>query len=544
MPSTRRDPNWPLPPSPTDPAYVELLAEIEEGEESRAEELFRQACLNDFWFFCRHCLTLGDVLCEDPYSPHFGKPWLDHPWLFDRCRELQADPDGFLDLWPRYFFKTALVTQSLTLWDFCASPDLRAAIITYKLDTTGEGFLGQIKRECEINEKLKGHFRDVFFENPLSESPTWTSNALTFRRAKNPKEPSLMVFGLTNNMPTSFHFDILVWDDIVTERSITSRDTIESTNQAWRNAAGLEADNTRDRMVGTHWAPNDTYQFILDLGAVKLRHRDVYDEKGEVVLRSPEWLDRIKLKMGPFNFAAQMRNQPVLGSAQSFDLSWLRYYDEDPEEIAKRLNTYILVDTARVTKDSSDYSVLAVVGLGAGHPVGNFFLLDLVRDRLSLVKTTDILFELVERWKPLCVYVEQFAAQRDVEHIRHEQVQRGYSFRVQEVSERIRKEERIRRLQHIFAAGRFYAPKEPIWGYCDGRRVDMVHLLKMDELNDWTPEGGSRHDDMLDALAWIASPVLSKKLKFPESHKPPPPPDVYRDARRRAVTEGASQWVL
>ena len=536
----RRDPSWPLPPSPDDPAYRDLLKEIEGSEIKVGTSLFQQACINDFWFFCRHCLTLGEVPCEDVYLPkYYGKPWLDHPWLFARCREIQASPNGHLDLWPRFHFKTALLTQSLLLWEFLTDPDLRHAIITYKLDTTGESFLGQIKRECEQNEKLKGNFPETFYRDPQRESPTWTSSALAFRRTRNPKEPSVMVFGLMNNMPTSMHFDRRTWDDIVIDKNSKTQEMIETTNEAWRNASGLAADFTLDRMNGTRWATNDTYSYVLKLGAFKLRHHDVYDDDGKPVLRSVEWLegdgkDLIgqRKQMGPVAFAAQIRNNPRIASEQGFDPSWLHYYDlEKAEDIAARSNIYIFVDTARVNKKHSDFTTMAVIALGRGVPFGNYYLLDLIRDRLSLIRTTSILFDLVEQYRPLWVFYEQFGAARDTEHIKYVMAERGTSFRIREIHEQMPKEERIVRLQGLFEAGRFFLPPK-LFRESQGKKIDIIQEFRQAEYLNWTPIGGSEHDDMLDVLAWVKSPAAAKVLKFPDGAKP----------LRAVGSDGGSVW--
>lgn len=555
---SRRDPSWWLPDRPDHPAYLELLAEIEGADAELGAQLFRESCLNDFWFFARHCLSLGTLICRDPANPHHGKRWLDHPWLFDRCREIQAEPDGNLDLWGRYHFKTALVTQSQSLWDLADNPELRILIVTYKLDTTGVGFLVIPQRECENNEKLKAHFPDVFWRDPREAAAAgaeWNSTAMTLRRRSNAREPSLMVCGLIANLPTSYHFDIVVWDDIVIEKNGFAKELIESTNESWRKATGLDSEHTRHRMTGTHWGPNDTYRFILDLGAIKLRHRDVYLEDGTTpALHSAAFLEGFKLKQGSYHFAAQMRNDPLSENAQTFHLSWAddHRYEPAPIELKPTLNRYIFIDSATTKKKDagrkkgSDYTVIVVVGVARGVPLPHFFVLDMIRDRLSLTQTTEALFALVEQWEPLWTFQEELGAQRDVEHYKHVMLEGGTQFRIRGFYEQVPKEDRIRRLQPVFEAGRYHLPKE-LPRTCDGRRVDMVRVLLDEEYKHWTPEGGSRHDDMLDALAWPLSPVLKRYIRAPAKAQQVAEAklDVYQRAQRERRSGGmVTGWAM
>jgi phage terminase large subunit-like protein len=514
---SKRDPSWPLPDRPDHPAYVALLAEIEGADAEAGAQLFREACINDFWFFCRHCLTVGEVLCDDPWSEHHGQRWLDHPWLFARCREIQAEPDGHLDLWPRYHFKTALITQSLTLWDLIDNPELRIALLTYKLDTVGEGFMALIRRELEVNELLLAHFPDVFYANPTQESPQWTSSKIVIRRKGNPKEPSVQVVGMMEALPTSYHYDILVYDDIVVEKGVATKEMIEGTTQAYRDSCGLGADRPRRRGVGTHWRSNDTWSHILETGALKLRLRDLYlDDDTTPALRSKEWIEDWRLNMGSYNYWAQLRNQPKEASGQGFELSWLHesYFEETPKKIAKSCNVYLFIDSASRKKKGSDYTAIAVVGVMRGNPKPHYHLLHLVRDRLGLVETTNLLFELVEEWNPLWCFAEHFGAQRDVEHYRAEMDARGFRFRIKDISEQVPKEDRIQRLQPLFEAGRFHLPQQML-GRSEGRPVDLVKMFIEEEYRHWTPAGGARHDDMLDVLAWCVSPVVARYVRAP-----------------------------
>jgi phage terminase large subunit-like protein len=544
-PPKRRDPNFPLPSSPHDAIYREIAEQMRLGD----LRLARVFALNDFWFFMRHVLTVGKLICKDRHSDHFGKPWYDHPSLFERAREFQADPYGYLDLEPRYHFKTSEKTQSHALWEFADDVDLRQMLITRKLSRMASPIFSQPKREMENNPLLHALFPDVFWRNPQQEAPLWRDDALTLRVTGNPNEPSLSIAGLTTGA-TSAHVDVRRWDDIVTEESVSSKEEIERTTAAWQNFAGTVSDETFDIYTGTHWAVNDTYRTILDMGVVKLRRRDVYKADGETpALRSREWCEKVRISMGPYRWACQMRNSPVAAGNQSFDVAWMRYDELDPEERAKKCRVYIFAETA-TAKKGSDYTVIWVIGLGRGVPFGTYYVLDAYRDRSGLITFGEELFKRVEKWRPEYVFVEQVGAMRDVDYMRHLMQQKGTSFRIIEIDEKTKKEDNILRLVPLFEAGRVVMPRSII-GRTEGRPVNLIESFRNDEYVEWTPSSGSTHDDMLDLLSKIAAPKIRPYLRFPdrvgvrnEAGEERRGPSLYKRAKRRRVSSGSTGWSM
>ncbi len=507
----------PLPDSPSDPLWTEVLREIANADDGGMAD-FRFFCTQSFWFFNRFCLSFGQLLCGEPDNPHFGKPWPDHPWIFARCMELQRDPDNQFHKWPRNSFKSALITQNLTMWEWIRDvrpPEegtaLRTLILTYKRDRTGEAFLSMVKREVETNTLMQLHWPDLFYADP-KQSGEWGAGGLRIKQRGNPREATLSVSGL-DSMPTSQHFDRIVYDDPVVRETVRTPEQIQSTVEAMRQSVFLRADDTRVRYVGTRWKIGDPWEWWTRQGLFTVNHHSCYDKNGEPTLRSRRHLEDFKRAAGKYEFAAQMLGDPIADDAKRFEMSWLRYYEREPDEERIGKNVYFFIDPARSQKKGSDYTVIWIIGLGADR---NYYCLDLYRERLAVPDFLELLFDLVTIWKPIKVFEEVFGAQRDVEHIRERQKNLGFRFDIDIVPEvRSPKEERIEALMAPMADGRFWFPRGGFGHTAKGDHRDLMAVFKEDEYEFWTPAGSTMHDDMLDCLAFILLEKMRSQLRWP-----------------------------
>ena len=216
--------------------------------------------------------------------------------------------------------------------------------------------------------------------------------------------------------------------------------------------------------------------------------------------------------MGPYTYAAQILLNPKADAQQGFKREWLRHYSTiDP----RKMNAYICVDAASSKKKGSDYTAMMVIGLGVD---GNYYLLDMIRDRLNLAERLDRLFLLHRKWKPKQVRYERYGMMADIEAIRARQETETYRFDVTEVAGVTSKTDRIRRLIPMFEQGKVYLPKTMNVTNWEKVPVDLVHSFIEEEFYPF-PVG--LHDDMLDAFSRVAEPDL--RLIWPKEEKLPPP---------------------
>lgn len=457
------------------------------------EEMYRTPGCDDW--------LLAQLGREDLFflmSQLLRRPDIGHPWLYDRCREVEASPDGHLDLWSREHYKSTIITFGLTIQDILRDREITVGIFSHTRPIAKK-FLLQIKTEFETNDDLKALYPDVLWGNPKAEAPKWSEDeGIIVRRESNPKESTVEAWGLVDGQPTSKHYRLLMYDDVVVRESVTTPDMIQKTTTALEQSYNLGAHGGIRRAVGTRWHYNDSYRTLLDRGTFKSRlYNGTVDNCGDIkkpVLITPQAMAEKRKDMGAYTFACQILQNPKQDATDGFQESWLEYWAPDK---GRGLNTYILVDPANSKKEHADYTCMWVVGLG---PDENFYVLAVIRDRLNLTERTNTLFKLHRTWKPLEVRYEQYGLQSDIAHMQKVMTDVKYRFKITPVGGKLSKPERIKRLMPLFEQGRIILPQTYFYTTAEKETKDMVHEFVEHEYKAYPVP---LHDDMLDALARI-----------------------------------------
>lgn len=487
--------------------YRTLIQGLTTSSDEEKRQVIRHLSRTDLFFLLWYTLKRDDA---------------EHPWILARCKEVQADPDGHIDLWAREHYKSTIITFALSIQEILKTHGqgtLEEREVTIGIFShtrpIAKGFLRQIKRELESNTLLKWAFDDIFYQNPQKESPKWSEDdGLVVKRKSNPKESTLEAWGLVDGQPTSKHYGLLVYDDVVTLESVRSPDMIAKSTEAWEISTNLGEEGGKTRIAGTRYHFNDTYRAIMDRKAAKPRVHPATDNgkiDGYPVLKSVEWLQERRIKQGSFVFACQQLLDPKADEKQGFKREWIKFTKD--KSTGAGMNIYILVDPANEKKKKSDYTAMWVLGLATDN---NYYPLEIVRDKLTLRERADTLIQLHRTWSPKAVGYEKYGMQADISYIKERMEIEEYRFEITELGGNIAKQDRIRTLIPLFEAHRFYFPPQHYRTNYKGKSEDLVNVFMDDEYLEFPV---CTHDDMLDCLARITDDDLG--AVFPRLHTQP-----------------------
>ena len=394
-----------------------------------------------------------------------GRKDMEHQWLYERVREVEEKPDGYLDLWARDHRKSSIITVGGGIQEVLKEQDISIAIFSHT-KPIAKSFLALIKREFEVNERLLRLYPDVLWKNPQKESPQWSLDGgiVVRRKNRNTKEATVEAWGLVDGQPTGKHFDLRIYDDVVAPESVTTPEQVAKTTSSWELSDNLGTATGRKWHVGTRYSFADSYQAMLERKALIARiHPATKDGRpeGDPVLLTPEQWAEKKLIQGPATIACQMLQNPLAGQQAMFSPMDLVRWEVRPAT----LNVYVLVDPARSRKKGSANTAMAVIGVDSGR---NKYLLDGFNHRMDLRRRWECMRMLRTKWiqqpgvQGVFVGYEAYGAEADMDYFIEQMEIDQNAFPIEELrwprDTEPSKDDRVQRLGPDFRAHKFFIP--------------------------------------------------------------------------------------
>ncbi len=407
------------------------------------------------------------------------------------CIQVDA-PDGMYlagqELIPTH--NSTVITFAGIIQEVVTDPEITICIFSHERKTASK-FMRQIKNEFERNDHLREAYSDVLWERPRKEAPKWSiAEGLIVKRRTNPKEATIESSGLVDGMPTGGHYRLLVYDDVVTQKSVTNPEMVKKTTENWELSDNLGAGDVRKWHIGTRYSFADSYGVILERGALKPRIYPATDDgtiTGKPVFMSlKRWLEKVNTQRS--TVAAQMLQNPIAGKENMFMPGWFRKWEVRPSNLA----IYIMGDPSGGKNRNSDRTAIVVIGIDMH---GNKYLLDGYRHRMSLSERWHALRTLFIKWSNergvmiLRVGWESYGLQADLSYFQEQMQRDSVSFGIIPLNwtgEGVGnqgKTRRVERLEPDFRRGKFFLPAvvfEPGNGDCYWHVDEAAsHIVKL-----------------------------------------------------------------
>lgn len=308
-----------------------------------------------------------------------------------------------LFLLPRGTFKTSIITLGYSIASLIRNPDIRILINSDIYDNSLK-YLQQIKRILERNDKLRWLYGNLVGDK-------WRETDIIIRTRRTiSKEPTISC-GSTDVTRVGLHYDLIINDDIVNDKTIQTKEQIEKTIDFFKGQLSLLEPSGELIIVGTRWHYDDLYGYIIknmsDLFEIYVAK--AIGDNGELFfpeLYDIDTLNKIKQIQGTYMFYNQYLNTPISPEDQIF--KEIPTFDAS-EKLPDRLNITITIDPALSESKSADYTGIVVCGTDENERI---YVLDAMALRVNPDELIETIFALNDKWKPSAIGIEVFSFQR------------------------------------------------------------------------------------------------------------------------------------
>ena len=482
-------------------------------EEQRQK--WRQQCRSSLYFLCKAVLGFKDFNT----SVHLPAS------LFVQNQDAKRK----LFMLPRSFFKSYLATIGYPIWlliqeydpanGFYGSEE-RILIANATFENAAH-FLGKIKSVFEKNTTFQWLFPELI-PNFTDNSLVWNQTEAVIARKNDYPEPTLTAAGVGAAV-VSRHFTRIILDDLINEKHTVSPDLMRKAIDWYSYTEPLLVESQKNEIlvIGTRWAFNDLYSHIEETegeydpinnprGYAKHIRKAIENDKPIFPERfDRKELARLRVKLHDYMYSCLYLNDPRQPGVNDFDVDWLCYYSFDDKGMINRedgkivdpkdLDRFAIVDIASSIRKDADYSACVVFGISEWRDI---YVLDVWHGRVTTKLLVEQFLKLARRWHVRCLYYEDSATQKLIEHSLHERIREtGQYVRIDSVKpgNQKSKEDRIRAISRFFQAGRVHI------------RESFTHFKQ--EYMDF-PLG--KHDDILDCFGYLPQ---AARFEYPEEEE-------------------------
>ena len=335
---------------------------------------------------------------------------------------------------------------------------------------------------------------------------------------------------------------ILVIDDPVKNREEAESETTRQSIKDWYTSTAYTRlapgggvlviltrwhdDDLAGWLLGEQETGGDTWE-VIKYPAVA-EEDESYREKGAALHpdRYPlPALTRIRNAIGSRDWSALYQQNPVADEGAYFQRSMIRYFN--PHEVERdRMTIYAAWDLAIGKKERNDWSVGVVAGVDQDDQM---FILHVERGRWDGGELVEKILDTYAAWQPSITGIERGHIEMALGPFLEKRIrERGlYEMYIKDLKTGRRdKEARARAIQGRMQQGMVFFPKG----------TDFGDLL----VNELLRFPNGKHDDQVDALAWLGQ-MMSEFHTWREGSEAPPPswrdklPGLMRNGKHRSA---------
>jgi len=424
-----------------------------------------------------------------------------------------------LILLPRGHFKTSVGNIAYSIFRIIQNPNIKILIYS-GLREKAKGMLAPIRNI------LSNHTRFLRRFGSYKGNRIWNKSEILVRQAEQNQIDNTYTIETSgvDEAVTSKHFDLIIFDDIVTRKNVKELSQRMKVKEAFDEAVdSLLKPNGEVVILGTIWHFDDLYVEIMEKNNIKnggeyvVYKRSAWEgfkdidniwETGHAIMPTiytKEMLQQ-KEKKNEYLFWCNWMNIPRVNKNKPLNYQMLGYYEKEKIDINELKNVEIIMDPASGKENKWNDSAAYIV---AGKLGNKIIVLDMFKDKIDTQEICEKVFMVAKKFRMAkFIHIEDAAEQNHLINYAKKELARWKAekrihddvYILEDIKPQNRnKEQRIAQLKPFIQDKTILYPYSIMHETKEFGKTDIMRMLKIEM--DQFPLGD--HDDLLDVNSYL-----------------------------------------